>query len=273
MTDTPSREGRGEIRERRRPPEPRIVRAPSWGVLLPALLLLPGALTGQVPEEKSYAPEQMLGCDFTFAVFAPARGEPRTVRRCPGADGGPFFFARSPVVDLTHLDSVAAAPAGAGSWRVDARLTGEGARRLEEGVPEDGIDPVGIVLDGRVVSRFTPRSAVRSDRLVVLDGVSEARAREVAERLRTEAWRASARRDGGLCRLLRHLRPGGALDRAYREEREELMEVCGDVRGACGRDRHAPRDVIEDSVRTEARAGAPAGGVLVGRVLPGGPHP
>jgi len=182
---------------------PRLVHALRCGSLVAVLLLPPLLLAGQVPDEQRYAPEETLGCDFVFAVFAPVDGEPRIVRRCPGGDGGAVWFASRPVLELIHLDSVAAVPARPGSWRVDVRLTGAGARRLGE-VARGGLtDPLGVVLDGRVVARFTPRSGVRSDRLTVLAGVPEPRARAAADRLRTEARRASMRRDGGLWRFRR----------------------------------------------------------------------
>lgn len=177
--------------------------------LLPVLLLPLSLLSGQVPEERRYAPAETLACDFAFAVFAEVDGEPRTVRRCPGGDGDSVSFASRPVLALPHLDSVAAVPARSGSWRVDVRLTEEGVRRLEQAEPEGRPAPLGVVLDGRVVARFTPRRGVRSDRVTVLAGVSGSRARAVADRLRTQARRASTRRDGGLWRLLWHPRPGG----------------------------------------------------------------
>lgn len=266
MTDPPAdrREGRKDRTEEAT--RPGLARALRGSALLAILLLLPRVLSGQDSEEQRSAPDETRGCDFAFAVFAPGQGEPRTVRRCPRPDDGPLYFADAPVLDLTHLESVTAAPAGSGSWRVEVRLSEDGARRLGSVASEGPVGPVGVVLDGQVVSLFTPRSGVRSDRMVVLSGVPEPRARAIVHRLRTEARRARSRRDGELWRLVWHPRPGGVLDSAYRDARERLSGECRGGDGACLRDRHQPRDVVTDSVRAEPNMEAPARGVLVARL-------
>lgn len=136
-------------------------------------------------EEQSYAPETVCGCDVAFAVFASPSGEPGTVRICPRPGGHSLTVAAASVLDASHVDSVAVGPSDVNGMRsVDLRLTEEGARQLEESLRIDPAVELAVVLDGEVISQFTPRGSGGSHRITVLAKISPEHAHSVASRLR-----------------------------------------------------------------------------------------
>lgn len=166
---------------------------------LVACFLASASLIGQESDEESSAPDEVLSCDLDFAVMALASawGEPATVRRCPEAEGeGTRDFARHPILEGHHVDSVAVEASGGNRRRVVVRWTEEGGRKMFTYWDHSPPDPVSIVVDGEVVSEFELSDGGTTDGVVVMDGVPPERAEEFAGRLRTLVGRAGSNSDG-----------------------------------------------------------------------------
>lgn len=184
-------------RERRRTKEafPEGARV-GWSALscaLLATLLASASLAGQEGEEQRYGPSEVLDCEFDFAVLAPASawGELETVRRCPEPEGGTArSFARYPILEARHVDSVAVETSDADRRRVVVLWTGRGSRKIFTYWDHSPPDRVGIVVDGEVVAEFGLADGDVTDGAVVADDLSPERAERFADRVRTLVRRA-----------------------------------------------------------------------------------